>query len=91
MCLGELGLLSQSALVILLWTALFALPPLYSTSQQALDALIDEAIGFIKAVIDGGKPAQSQTSTLNCSAFLYPVGCKSTEQSLESDRLPTYP
>ena len=52
---GEARVLSQSALALVLWTALFALPPAYVASRAALDALVDEAVLFVGEVLRGGE------------------------------------
>lgn len=56
MCLGELGIMHQSALIFVLWAMLFSLPALYVASKRALDALIEESFRFIVSAANGGAP-----------------------------------
>lgn len=56
MCLGELGIMHQSALIFVLWTMLFSLPVLYVASKRVLDALIEESFRFIISAANGGTP-----------------------------------
>ena len=64
-CIGELGLVSQSSLALWLWMALFILPGVYTTCRAALDALVDESVTFLLSALNGG-----QRSVLLGSAVL---------------------
>ncbi|CAL8467263.1 g6799 [Coccomyxa elongata] len=55
MCVGELGVVSQSVLAMYAWIALFALPYFYRTCRHALDALVEETLLFIAEVVRGGE------------------------------------
>lgn len=54
MCVGELGVVSQSVLAMYAWIALFALPYFYRTCRHALDALVEETLLFVAEVVRGG-------------------------------------
>lgn len=65
MCVGELGIVSQSVLVMYVWIALFTLPYLYRACRHALDALVEETLLFVAEVIRGG--ARPRLSRIICS------------------------
>lgn len=65
MCVGELGIVSQSVLVMYVWIALFTLPYLYRACRHALDALVEETLLFVAEVIRGG--AHPRLSRTTCS------------------------
>ncbi|BDA40448.1 hypothetical protein COCOBI_01-1010 [Coccomyxa sp. Obi] len=55
MCVGELGVVSQSVLAMYAWIALFLLPYFYRACRHALDALVEETLLFVAEVIRGGE------------------------------------
>lgn len=70
MCVGELGVVSQSVLVMYLWIALFSLPYFYRTCRHALDALVEETLLFVAEVVRGG--ARSPALPPSTRTPLYP-------------------
>ncbi|EIE26867.1 hypothetical protein COCSUDRAFT_59374 [Coccomyxa subellipsoidea C-169] len=55
MCIGELGIVSQSVLAMYAWIALFCLPYFYRACRHALDALVEETLLFVAEVVRGGE------------------------------------
>lgn len=55
MCIGELGIVSQSVLAMYAWIALFCLPYFYRACRHALDALVEETLLFVAEVVRGGR------------------------------------
>lgn len=76
MCVGELGVVSQSVLAMYAWIALFALPYFYRACRHALDALVEETLLFVAEVVrGGGVPALTHCSPL-CDLQVFGKGCR---------------
>jgi hypothetical protein len=78
MCIGELGIVSQSVLAMYAWIALFALPYFYRTCRHALDALVEETLLFVAEVVRGGGPQLPVACYLPVQRFCLSCRMKAT-------------